>query len=135
MAEYDAMLAVNLKGTVLCTGAMARVMMDQEPRTVAGRSGERSAGRGSIVNIASGNGYVAEAGKAPYTASKFAVIRVTKTAGMLSWRSSPFCAPLSPPDLRATTVGLTFPPCGSYRERASRDPRQCGLPRPQCTRR
>lgn len=82
MAEYDAMFAINLKGTVLCTGAVARVMMGQEPRKVAGRSGERSAGRGSIVNVASGNGYVAEAGKAPYTASKFAVIGVTKTAAI-----------------------------------------------------
>lgn len=75
------MFDVNLMGTVLCMGAVSKAMMKQEPRTITSRNGTRSIGRGSIVNIASANAYVAEPGKAPYIASKFAVIGVTKTAG------------------------------------------------------
>jgi NAD(P)-dependent dehydrogenase (short-subunit alcohol dehydrogenase family) len=78
------MLNVNLKGTIHSMGAVTRAMMMQEPRIVKGRNGERSIGRGSIVNISSANGYVAQAGKGPYIASKFAVIGVTKTAGRFS---------------------------------------------------
>lgn len=64
-AEWDAVLAVNLKGTFLCSQAVARHM--------------RSAGRGSIVNIASLAGKATSTlGGAHYTAAKAGVLGLSR---------------------------------------------------------
>jgi 3-oxoacyl-[acyl-carrier protein] reductase len=63
--EWDAVLAVNLKGPFLCTRAVARPMLKQR----AGR----------IVNIASVVGLMGNAGQANYAASKAGVIGLTKS--------------------------------------------------------
>ncbi len=65
-AEWDAVLAVNLKGPFLCTQAAAKIMMKQ-------RSGR-------IINIASIVGVTGNAGQANYVASKAGIIGLTKTA-------------------------------------------------------
>lgn len=64
--DWDAVLAVNLKGTFNCIKAVARPMM--KART------------GKIVNIASVVGLIGNAGQANYSASKAGVIGLTKTA-------------------------------------------------------
>jgi 3-oxoacyl-[acyl-carrier protein] reductase len=64
-ADWDLVLAINLKGTFNCTKAVARVMLKQ-------RSGR-------IVNIASVVGLMGNAGQANYSASKAGVIGLTKT--------------------------------------------------------
>jgi 3-oxoacyl-[acyl-carrier protein] reductase len=64
--EWDAVLAVNLKGVFNFTRAAARPMMKQ-------RSGK-------IVNIASVVGITGNAGQANYSSSKAGVIGLTKTA-------------------------------------------------------
>jgi 3-oxoacyl-[acyl-carrier protein] reductase len=64
--EWDAVINVNLKGVFNFTRAVARPMMKQ-------RSGK-------IVNIASVVGITGNAGQANYSASKGAVITLTKTA-------------------------------------------------------
>jgi 3-oxoacyl-[acyl-carrier protein] reductase len=64
--EWDAVIAVNLKGVFNFTRAVARPMMKQ-------RSGR-------IVNIASVVGITGNAGQANYSASKGGVIALTKTA-------------------------------------------------------
>ncbi|MFA5974628.1 MAG: 3-oxoacyl-[acyl-carrier-protein] reductase [Elusimicrobiota bacterium] len=63
--EWDAVIAVNLKGVFNCTKAAIRPMMKQR--------------QGCIVNIASVVGQMGNAGQANYAASKGGVIALTKT--------------------------------------------------------
>jgi 3-oxoacyl-[acyl-carrier protein] reductase len=65
--EWDKVIAVNLKGTFLCCKAVLPVMKKQ--------------GSGSIVNIASVAGKEGNPNMAPYSASKGAIITLTKTLG------------------------------------------------------
>ncbi|MCB4755715.1 MAG: 3-oxoacyl-[acyl-carrier-protein] reductase [Elusimicrobia bacterium] len=64
-AEWDAVLAVNLKGPFNCTKAVFSPM--------------RKAGGGRIINVASIVGLMGNAGQANYAASKGGVIALTKT--------------------------------------------------------
>jgi len=63
--EWDAVIAVNLKGVFNCTKAAIRPMMKQR--------------QGRIVNIASVVGLMGNAGQANYSASKGGVVALTKT--------------------------------------------------------
>lgn len=81
MAEFDNLMSVNVKGTMLCVRAVSRAMKAQEERLVAGRTGPFNVGRGSIVNLASANSVVAFPEIVQYTAAKHAVLGITKTAG------------------------------------------------------
>ena len=64
--DWDAVIAVNLKGTFLFTKAVSRLMMKQRS--------------GAIVNIASIIGLIGNAGQCNYAASKAGVIALTKSA-------------------------------------------------------
>ena len=63
--EWDAVLAVNLKGPFNCTKAVFSAM--------------RKAGGGRIINIASIVGLMGNAGQANYSASKGGLVAMTKT--------------------------------------------------------
>lgn len=63
--EWDLVLAVNLKGTFLCSQAAAKQMMAQR--------------RGVIINIASVDGKTRTTGNAHYAAAKAGVISFTRT--------------------------------------------------------
>ncbi len=65
-ADWDAVLAVNLKGVFLFSKALAKVMLKQRS--------------GVIVNVASIIGLVGNAGQCNYAASKAGVIAFTKSA-------------------------------------------------------
>lgn len=67
-ADWDATLAVNLKGVWLCMRAELRHM--------------HAAGAGVIVNMASAAALVGGPGVAHYTASKWGVLGLTKTAAL-----------------------------------------------------
>jgi 3-oxoacyl-[acyl-carrier protein] reductase len=64
-ADFDAVIAVNLKGTFLCAKAACKIMMKQRC--------------GKVVNISSVVGVNGNAGQANYSASKAGVIGLTKT--------------------------------------------------------
>ena len=71
--DWNRVLAVNLTGVFLCMKAQIPVM--------------RSAGQGSIVNMASGAGLIATPGLAAYCASKHGVIGITRTAAIENART------------------------------------------------
>lgn len=64
--DWDAVLAINLKGVWQCTKSVGRIML--------------KARKGAIVNIASVVGVMGNAGQANYSASKAGVIGLTKTS-------------------------------------------------------
>jgi meso-butanediol dehydrogenase/(S,S)-butanediol dehydrogenase/diacetyl reductase len=65
LAEWQRVIGVNLTGTFLCSQAFARAVIER------GKAG-------SIVNLASTLGVVAAPNRAAYTASKHAVVGLTK---------------------------------------------------------
>lgn len=67
---------------MLCVREVSKVMKDQEPRVVEGRTGPRNTGRGSIVNLGSANSFVAAPAIVQYTAAKHAIMGITKTAAL-----------------------------------------------------
>jgi 3-oxoacyl-[acyl-carrier protein] reductase len=66
--NWQRTIDVNLKGVFLCSQIVARLMVKQ--------------GGGTIVNMASTNGLVGEAGLVAYNASKFGVVGLTMTAAI-----------------------------------------------------
>jgi sorbitol-6-phosphate 2-dehydrogenase len=67
-ADWDATLAVNLKGTFLCSQAAARIMIEQRS--------------GAIVNMSSKSGKKGGQWLAAYCASKFGIIGLTQSMAM-----------------------------------------------------
>ena len=67
-ANWDKVLAVDLKGTFLCCGAVARVMVKQNS--------------GKIINIASASSFKALLGMSAYSAAKAGVVMLTKTLAL-----------------------------------------------------
>jgi 3-oxoacyl-[acyl-carrier protein] reductase len=65
-ADWEKVLAVNLKGTFNCIKAASRIMIKQRA--------------GKIINIASIIGIIGNIGQANYSASKAGIIALTKTA-------------------------------------------------------
>lgn len=82
--DWDNVLDINLKGTFLCSKAVARIMMKQ--RT------------GTIVNVASIIGLIGNAGQCNYSASKAGVIAFTKS----------LAKELAPRNIRANAVAPGF---------------------------
>lgn len=75
-ADWDAVIAVNLKGSFLVGQAVARAMAAQPPP--AGRDG----GRGAIVNMSSVNGTLAIPTIASYNASKGGINQLTRAMAL-----------------------------------------------------
>jgi len=64
---------------MLCVRAVTKAITAQEPKSHKGRhDDERSLGRGCIVNLVSALSYAAGPNMMAYTASKHAVIGITK---------------------------------------------------------
>jgi NAD(P)-dependent dehydrogenase (short-subunit alcohol dehydrogenase family) len=69
LEEWNRVMGVNVTGTFLCSQAFARAVIGK-------------GGPGAIVNLASTLGVVAAPGRPAYTASKHAVVGLTKVMGM-----------------------------------------------------
>ncbi|MCJ1390657.1 hypothetical protein MMC18_003518 [Xylographa bjoerkii] len=80
--DYDKVMDVNAKGTMLCVRAQLKAMLSQHSRSYTSRTGERDIGRGAIVNIASAMAHAAVPGRMAYTTSKHAVLGITKAAAI-----------------------------------------------------
>src|SRR5215218_657130 len=70
LAEWDAVVAVNLTGAFLCTREAFRVMRHQRPRG------------GRIINNGSISAHAPRPGSVPYTATKHAITGLTKTLAL-----------------------------------------------------
>jgi NAD(P)-dependent dehydrogenase (short-subunit alcohol dehydrogenase family) len=81
--DYDRVMDINAKGAFLVSRAVAKVMKEQEPKTVTlPRHGTRNLGRGSIVNVGSAASHGVVPAKLPYCASKHALLGITRACGM-----------------------------------------------------
>lgn len=69
IAEFDRVIATNLRGTFICSQAVAKMM--------AARRGHADMERGAIINIASTRAFMSEPGTEGYTASKGAIVALT----------------------------------------------------------
>ncbi len=69
IAEFDRVIATNLRGTFLCSQVAAKMM--------ARRARRKDTERGTIINIASTRAFVSEAGTESYTASKGGIVALT----------------------------------------------------------
>ena len=69
IAEFDSVIATNLRGTFLCSQAVAKMM--------AARRRPQHSERGCIINIASTRAFMSEPGTEGYTASKGGIIALT----------------------------------------------------------
>lgn len=82
LADFRRFLDVNTTGMFLVTREASRAMRSQEPRPVSSESPKRGTTRGAIVNLASVMSVVAAPEVIPYTASKHAVLGLTKNAAL-----------------------------------------------------
>lgn len=82
LTEYDDIQAINARGLLLCVQAEIQAMLGQEPMTSIESHDPLRGQRGSIVNIASVCGSQVIPNMLPYTASKHAVIGITKSTAI-----------------------------------------------------
>ncbi|GGB32585.1 dehydrogenase [Roseibium aquae] len=71
--DFDRVLAINLKGTFLCSQAVARHMVEKV---------EQGGDPGSIINMSSINAVVAIPDQIPYCVSKGGITQLTKTTAL-----------------------------------------------------
>ncbi|PYH85490.1 NAD(P)-binding protein [Aspergillus uvarum CBS 121591] len=83
LADIKRFIEVNTIGTFLVTREVSAVMRSQEPVTNSSSSAtNRGETRGAIVNLGSASSKVAAPGVLPYTASKHAVLGLSKNAAL-----------------------------------------------------
>ena len=81
-ADFKRLQEVNVNGTFLVVSSVSAAMKSQEPRPISSIYPERGTTRGAIVNLASVSSYISVPSMVQYTTSKYAMLGITKTAGM-----------------------------------------------------
>jgi glucose 1-dehydrogenase len=106
-ADFDAIMAVNLRGPFLLSRAAVRQMLAQEPRDEV---------RGRIVNITSQHGMVGAPGHFGYAVSKGGLLQMTRQIAVEHGADGILCNSVSPGkivtgtpgDLSASEAGLEY---------------------------
>jgi NAD(P)-dependent dehydrogenase (short-subunit alcohol dehydrogenase family) len=105
--DFDAIMAVNLRGPFLLCRAAIRQMLTQQPRGDA---------RGRIINITSQHGMVGAPGSAAYAVSKGGLVQLTRQIAVEYGRAGIICNAVAPGkivtgaagDLSKTPEGLAY---------------------------
>jgi len=84
LIEYDNFMKVNARGTLLVVRALSNAMKQQSERAFEYRGPQkgRSPGRGVIITLGSGTSYIPLPEIIHYTASKHAVLGITRNAAL-----------------------------------------------------
>jgi glucose 1-dehydrogenase len=94
--DFDAMIAVNLRGPFLLCRAAVRQMLAQPPRAQA---------RGRIINITSQHGMVGAPGHAAYAVSKGGLVQLTRQIAVEHGRDGIICNAVAPGKIVTGTPG------------------------------
>ena len=97
--DFDAIMAVNLRGPFMLCRAAVRQMLTQPPR------GPRDGARGRIVNITSQHGMVGAPGHAAYAVSKAGLIQLTRQVAVEYGRDGITCNGVAPGKIVTGTPG------------------------------
>src|SRR5207248_9188296 len=105
--DWDAIMAVNLRGPYLLCRAAVRQMLGQEPRDEV---------RGRIVNITSQHGMVGSPGHFAYAVGKGGLVQMTRQIAVEHGRDGILCNAVAPGkivtgtpgDLSKTEAGLAY---------------------------
>ena len=82
VSEFQQFLSVNVFGMFLAVRAETRAMKNQDAKLVSQSNPRRGKVRGVIINMGSCSSYCATPHLGQYTASKHAVLGLTRNAGM-----------------------------------------------------
>jgi glucose 1-dehydrogenase len=94
--DFDAIMAVNLRGPFMLCRAAVRQMLTQPPRGDA---------RGRIVNITSQHGMVGAPGHAAYAVSKAGLVQLTRQIAVEHGRDGIICNSVAPGKIVTGTPG------------------------------
>jgi glucose 1-dehydrogenase len=97
--DFDAIMAVNLRGPFMLCRAAVRQMLDQPAQ------GDRGDVRGRIVNITSQHGMVGAPGHAAYAVSKAGLIQLTRQVAVEYGRDGVICNGVAPGKVVTGTPG------------------------------
>ncbi|MEP7024058.1 MAG: SDR family oxidoreductase [Actinomycetota bacterium] len=105
--DFDAIMAVNVKGPFMLCQEAIRQMLTQPPRGEA---------RGRIINITSQHGMVASPGNSAYAVSKGGLVQLTRQIAVEHGRDGIICNAVAPGkivtgavgDQRQTEAGLAY---------------------------
>jgi NAD(P)-dependent dehydrogenase (short-subunit alcohol dehydrogenase family) len=133
-SHFDKLFALNQRGVWLCQKHEAQQMLKQKPRVpkTATKEFQGVEQRGAIVNIASICGHVAT-GMPSYTASKHAVLGITKSGGLFYGKHGIRCNSISPGPVLTPEYAefkKSFENDSRFAEQASGWSNRCPLKRP-----
>jgi NAD(P)-dependent dehydrogenase (short-subunit alcohol dehydrogenase family) len=108
--DFDAIMAVNLRGPFLLCRAAIRQMLTQQPRGDA---------RGRIINITSQHGMVGAPGSAAYAVSKGGLVQLTRQIAVEYGRAGIICNAVAPGGLAYVRSRTPFGRLGEPQDVAS----------------
>jgi glucose 1-dehydrogenase len=98
--DFDAIIAVNLRGPFMLCRAAVRQMLTQPPR-----GANRAGARGRIINITSQHGMVGAPGHSAYAVSKGGLVQLTRQIAVEHGRDGVICNAVAPGKIVTGTPG------------------------------